>query len=72
MARADTPPDLDAAGYSIVTMRPGDLPQVAGLVGRFWWIWANNGDLDGSPTSWATAEEVVADARRDMREHNRG
>jgi hypothetical protein len=65
-----TPEDLVDFGYRIEVGNPGHLSDSE--PDRYWWTWIDpiaGGDVAPSEGDWTTAEEAVADARRDMKEN---
>jgi hypothetical protein len=62
-----TPKDLVDAGYRIELGDPyGEDGQ--DLANKYWWTWSVGSCLDVSAGEWDTAEEAIADARRDLKE----
>jgi hypothetical protein len=60
-----TPKDLAEAGYRIELGDPhGEDGQ--DLANKYWWTWSVGSGLDVSEGEWDTAEEAIADARRDL------
>jgi hypothetical protein len=70
MTRPETPKDLADAGYRIEFGEPGDYDDFPELAGRFWWTWSRKGcGVEASTPEWGTADEAIADARRDQAEN---